>query len=108
MCSATPRLLALLTLWFAAFASSASAAPFYTGVNLAGAEFGATVLPGTYNTHYTYPTQTEVDYFGSRGWNFFRLCFGWNRWRRPINLNFNATRFNRFLTFVSQQQGKGW
>src|SRR6185369_9863346 len=29
----------------------------YTGVNLAGAEFGANVLPGTYNTQYTYPNQ---------------------------------------------------
>jgi endoglucanase len=107
MCSATARLLALLTLRFAAFASSASAAPFYTGVNLAGAEFGATVLPGTYNTHYTYPTQTEVDYFRSKGLNIFRLCFRWERLQQTNNVNFNATEFNRFHTFVSTTTGKG-
>src|SRR5262245_24209620 len=28
----------------------------FTGVSLAGADFGETVLPGTYNTNYTYPT----------------------------------------------------
>ena len=29
----------------------------YTGVNLAGAEFGQTSLPGTYGQHYIYPNQ---------------------------------------------------
>src|SRR3954454_20641688 len=107
MCSATPRLLALLTLWFAAFASSASAAPFYTGVNLAGAEFGANVLPGTYNTHYTYPTQTEVDYFRSKGLNTFRLCFRWERLQQTTNANFNGTELSRLHTFVATTTGKG-
>ena len=35
----------------------------FTGVNLAGAEFGASSLPGTFNVNYTYPNQTEVDYY---------------------------------------------
>jgi endoglucanase len=79
----------------------------YTGVNLAGAEFGANVLPGIYNTHYTYPTQTEVDYFRSKGLNTFRLCFRWERLQQATNANFNATEFTRFHTFVATTTGKG-
>lgn len=39
----------------------------YKGVNLAGAEFGAGTLPGTYGLDYTYPTPGEVDYFTGKG-----------------------------------------
>src|SRR6185503_16244252 len=85
----------------------AIAALQYTGVNLAGAEFGANVLPGTYNTHYTYPNQSEVDYFRSKGLNTFRLCFRWERLQQATNANFNATEFTRFHTFVATTTGKG-
>src|SRR3954451_13871474 len=79
----------------------------YTGVNLAGAEFGANVLPGIYNTHYTYPTQTEVDYFRSKGLNTFRLCFRWERLSWPANASFHVTKFARFHAFVAATTGKG-
>ena len=38
----------------------------FTGVNLAGAEFGSR-LPGTYNSDYTYPTTAEINYFVGKG-----------------------------------------
>src|SRR5690242_13017064 len=52
---------AVVGLSFAAgVANSASAATIrHTGVNLFGAEFGESVLPGTYGQQYTYPNQTE-------------------------------------------------
>src|SRR4029079_3887985 len=46
----------------------------FTGVNLPGAEFGS-VLPGTYNHDYTYPTAAEINYFIGKGLNTFRLPF---------------------------------
>ena len=35
------------------------------GVNLAGAEFGSN-MPGTFNSDYTYPTASELDYYQSK------------------------------------------
>jgi endoglucanase len=58
-------------------------------------------------SHYTYPTQTEVDYFRSKGMNTMRLCFRWERLQRSINTAFNSTEFNRLHTFVAQTTAKG-
>ena len=79
----------------------------FTGVNLSGAEFGATVLPGTYNVNYTYPNQTEVDYFRSKGLNIFRLCFRWERLQQTNNANFNSVELSRLHSFVSTTTAKG-
>ena len=57
----------------------------YTGTNLAGAEFGDTVLPGTFGTNYTYPTNAEVDYFVGKGMNTFRVPFRWERLQQSQN-----------------------
>src|SRR6266850_1491571 len=92
---------------FALLAIDLSAEVRYTGVNLSGAEFGATVLPGTYNVNYTYPNQTEVDYFRSKGLNIFRLCFRWERLQQTTNANFNSTELNRLHSFVSTTTAKG-
>lgn len=49
------------------------------GVNLAGAEFGQTNMPGIYNTDYTYPTVSTIDYFASKGFKLLRIPFRWER-----------------------------
>src|SRR6476620_10509787 len=92
---------------FALVTNRISAEVRYTGVNLSGAEFGQNVLPGTYNVNYTYPTQTEVDYFRSKGMNIFRLCFRWERLQQSTNANFNSTEFSRFHGFVAATTAKG-
>ena len=70
-------------LWAVACVASAcccSAATIrYAGVNLFGAEFAPQHLPGTYGSDYTYPNQTEVDYFRGKGMNIFRVPFRWER-----------------------------
>src|SRR4051794_28008255 len=83
-----------------ALLASKCAAPTYTGVSLAGADFGETVLPGTYNTNYTYPTTAEVDYFLGKGLNTFRIPFRWERLQRTANGAFDATELNRLNTIV--------
>ena len=67
----------------------------YTGVNLSGAEFGASNLPGTFGTDYTYPTNAEVDYYVGKGMNTFRLPFRWERLQPTANSAFNAAELGR-------------
>jgi endoglucanase len=97
--------IAILILCGASYA--APAAIKYAGVNLSGAEFGHNNLPGTYNTHYTYPNQNEVNYFASRGMNIVLLPFRWERLQQATNAPLNATELNRLHTFVSATTAKG-
>ncbi|MFN3405370.1 MAG: hypothetical protein ACK40G_14825 [Cytophagaceae bacterium] len=64
----------LLYLLFFVFIQVTNAQQTPFGVNLSGAEFGS-VFPGTYNSHYTYPTVAELDYFKSKGLTLIRLPF---------------------------------
>jgi endoglucanase len=79
----------------------------YTGVNLAGADFGEGSLPGTYGTHYTYPTAAEVDYFIGKGMNTFRLPFRWERLQQSLNSPFDAAELARLDGFVDYATGQG-
>src|SRR4026207_683518 len=79
----------------------------FAGVNLSGAEFGQGSLPGTFNTHYTYPTQSEVDYFRNKGMNIIRLPFRWERLQQTTNAAFNSAELNRLHTFVAATTAKG-
>jgi endoglucanase len=87
--------------------SLAAAAPIYRGVNLAGAEFTPNQIPGTYNAHYTYPTQAEINYFTGKGANTFRLPFLWERLQRTLNADFNTAELQRISQFVSRATAKG-
>jgi endoglucanase len=51
----------------------------FTGVNLSGGEFGSPQpgKPSRYGTNYTYPTDTELDYFAAKGVNVIRFPFHW-------------------------------
>lgn len=83
----------------------------YAGVNLAGAEFGSAgpsaALPGTFGIQYTYPNQSEVDYFRSRGMNIIRLPFRWERLQHATNSTLDAAELDRLNTFVSATTAKG-
>src|SRR3954469_11250313 len=102
----------LLSAFFAASGLVALLAPkcaslTYTGVNLAGADFGETVLPGTYNTNYTYPTTAELDYFLNKGMNTFRIPFRWERLQRAANGALDATELSRLNTVVNYATSHG-
>ena len=96
-----------LMLFVLAYALSVHAEIKYAGVNLSGAEFGQNVLPGTFGSQYTYPTQQEVDYFRGRGMNIIRLPFRWERLQHTNNLTLDATELGRMNTFVSATTAKG-
>ncbi|MDY7576653.1 glycoside hydrolase family 5 protein [Actimicrobium sp. CCI2.3] len=56
------------------------------GVNLAGAEFNASKIPGTLNKDYVYPNQADIDYVVALGGNVIRLPFRWER-IQPVLFN---------------------
>jgi endoglucanase len=85
----------------------AESAILYTGVNLAGAEFGESNLPGIYNTHYTYPRANEVDYFLAKGMNTFRLPFRWERLQPAQNVQFSTAELTRMKNFVNYATSQG-
>ena len=78
----------------------------YKGVNLAGADFGYDTRPGTFGTHYTYPTHEEVDYFTGKGMNVFRLPFLWERIQNDQNGPLNPEELARIKDFVRYATSK--
>lgn len=103
-------LILLVTLTSASTGSSgihADSSVPYVGVNLAGAEFGNTVLPGTYGTNYIYPTFDEVNYFFSKGMNTFRIPFRWERLQNSRFGDFSTDEFARLDSIVNYATGRG-
>ena len=93
--------------WLVGLVATKGVALSFTGVNLAGADFGETVLPGTYGTNYTYPTNAEIDYFMSKGMNTFRIPFRWERLQQSANSALNTTELNRLNSVVKYATSKG-
>ncbi len=101
------KIVSYISLLFILSAAITAAPVTYTGVNLAGADFGENNLPGTYNVHYTYPTHSEVDYFVGKGMNTFRLPFRWERLQQSQNAAFNSAELARLDDIVNYATGKG-
>ncbi|MDQ6997900.1 MAG: DUF5011 domain-containing protein [Mariprofundus sp.] len=58
-------------------ATIAHPTPF--GVNLSGAEFAPTTLPGVHGVDYVYPDAAEFDYYRRKGFTYIRLPVLWER-----------------------------
>ena len=76
-------------------------------MNLAGAEFAPTVLPGTYLVDYAYPTHDEVDHFFTRGARVFRLPVLWERLQPSLGGELDAREVARVDDFVSYATASG-
>jgi endoglucanase len=83
----------------------------YTGVNLAGAEFGVSNgnlnLPGNFGTDYTYPTPVEVDYYMDKGMNTFRLPFRWERLQHSQFSAFDIAELGYMDAFINYANAQG-
>ena len=88
-------------------ASSVLADIQYAGVNLSGADFGQDNLPGIYNTDYTWPTSDEITYYKSKGMNFIRLPFRWERLQHTNSAVLDPTELGRMNTFVTNATSQG-
>lgn len=75
----------------------------FTGVNLAGGEFGA-VKEGrerVYGKDYILPSSPDLDYFGSNGFNIVRLPFRWEDLQPALNQSLNALAMERVRAVVA-------
>jgi endoglucanase len=77
------------------------------GVNLAGADFGETALPGVFDEDYTYPTHGEVDYFAGKGMNVFRIPFRWERLQQSLGAAFDVDEEARLRSIVDYATERG-
>ena len=64
---------------------SPSQAQYLRGVNLSGAEFGASHLPGIFNTDYTFQSENSFRYFGGRNLGLIRFPIQWERIQPSLN-----------------------
>ncbi|HMA91935.1 MAG TPA: glycoside hydrolase family 5 protein, partial [Polyangiaceae bacterium] len=78
------------------------------GVNLAGAEFGETHLPGIHGTDYVYPDPAyaigydSLPYYLSKGLTAFRLPFRWERLQPTLLHAFNPEELARLHATVKR------
>ncbi|KAJ6513190.1 endoglucanase [Mycena sanguinolenta] len=82
----------------------------FFGVNESGAEFGNTVIPGTWGTDFTFPAPSSIDYFVGQGFNFFRVPFLMERMVPPaggITGPFNAAYLANYTATITYITSKG-
>ncbi|KAJ7274333.1 endoglucanase [Mycena haematopus] len=82
----------------------------FFGVNESGAEFGNTVIPGTWGKDFTFPAPSSIDYFVAQGFNFFRVPFLMERMVPPaggITGPFNAAYLANYTATINYITGKG-
>lgn len=101
--------------WLISASLAASAASFagcldqarLTGVNLSGAEFNSTKLPGTVYKDYTYPTDAELTYIAGQGANVIRFPFRWERVQRTPFGALDADELKRMKATVTKANTLG-
>ena len=77
------------------------------GVNLSGGEYSANKLPGVVGTDYTYPTDTEIDYYASKGLNVIRLPFLWERVQPTEDGPLSQSEMSQIDSVVNYANSKG-
>ena len=78
-----------------------------TGVNIAGAEFGARSIPGRPGTDYFYPSPATVDYFAAKGMNVLRVPFLWERLQPTLGAELDDAELKRIDAVVAYASTKG-
>jgi endoglucanase len=76
------------------------------GVNLAGASFAGSRIPGKIDRDYHYPKKKVMDYFLDKGFNTFRLTFKWERLQRNLGWEFEAAELRRMDRTVNYLTAK--
>lgn len=101
---------ACLSLWVT-FSLTASATCLdqerLTGVNISGAEFNSSKLPGTPYKDYTFPAEAELVYVAAQGANVIRLPFRWERVQPTAMGPLAAAELKRIQGTVAAANAKG-
>jgi endoglucanase len=74
--------------------------PALTGVNLAGAEFNPSRVPGRVGTDYVYPTAEEIRYFAASGANILRIPVLWERLQPRLDGPLDPAEIGRLTTVL--------
>jgi endoglucanase len=77
------------------------------GVNISGAEWGESNIPGTVGVHYIYPTTAELDYFKAKGMNIVRVPFLWERMQPTASGPLDPNEAGRMDAVVSGATARG-
>ena len=77
------------------------------GVNISGGEFNPLYVPGIYNTNYVYPSQSEINYFASKGMTVIRVPFSWERMQPTVNGALDTAELARLDAVVNMCTAKG-
>jgi endoglucanase len=77
------------------------------GVNIAGAEFGSSKLPGRHGTDYIYPPNAQVDHFLGLGMKVIRIPFLWQRIQPELNGELAAAELALLKAAVSRVTSGG-
>lgn len=77
------------------------------GVNLAGAEFNGSKLPGVLYKDYVYPNDAEFDYFASIGANVIRLPFRWERIQPSLSGELDPAELRNLEKTVAMAKSRG-
>jgi endoglucanase len=81
--------------------------PWLVGVNMAGAEFRAKVLPGQMGRDYKYPSELDLNYFLNQGFKTIRFPFRWERLQRTLGGPFDAEEAAQLDRVVRHVTGQG-
>ena len=78
--------------------------PAFTGVNLAGAEFGKP--GGAHGTDYKYPAAAEIDDIAQRGFTIIRVPFLWEHLQPDLSGDFAPDELKRLDAVVARARAK--
>lgn len=67
------------------------------GVNLSGAGFGSSVVPGKHGTNYVYPAESYYQKYAELGLDLVRLPFLWERIQPQLDTELNAVELARLV-----------
>jgi endoglucanase len=81
--------------------------PRLTGVNISGAEFNSTKLPGVPEKDYTYPSPPEINYVAAQGANIIRLPFRWERLQPTVMTPLDENELTRMRNVVDLAKAQG-
>jgi endoglucanase len=86
--------------------SASTFGPFY-GVNLCGAEYSPSHVPGTNSIDYAFPTGAQTSYYVDKGMNIIRLPFLWERLQPQMNEPFDSSYQTLLVNSVAALRAAG-
>ncbi len=78
-----------------------------TGVNISGAEFNSSKLPGVISRDYTFPKDDEISFVAAQGANVIRLPFRWERIQPTAMGDLAESELKHLQAVVSFANSKG-